>query len=140
MLNFKKFLFESFISKDVLKETIKKFNKQVKLDATGYYLKNGSLVFALAIFELIGKNGDIYVLVDDEGSHLHYVVKFENYYWDINGGSGLKRKEEFITIVGVGDWFYVNPNDSILDIDNKNEILEVYSQLKNIYMNLLNRG
>ena len=136
MLSFKNFLCEeSNIDKMKLKDTVKRFNVISGIKSTGYYLKSGSPVFAMAFYHLINKKGEFFCLSDSETDMLHVVVKLDDFYWDINGGSDLKRKEEFITIVGEPNWIK-QPEDYVLKFiskEDKNKILEIYKIMKDIY-------
>lgn len=133
MKKFKKFLLES-VSVDNLDKTIDRFYEISDIDATGYYLKAGSPVFALGLYHLLNKKAELYSLSDSEIENLHIVVKFLDYYWDINGKSNsLKEKEEFISIVGDAKWDSIIEDDVLKLVESANQILDVYTKLKNIY-------
>jgi len=132
MKNFKLFLKEE-INKEKIEKTIERFYEISGLDATGYYLKSGSPVFAMGFYEFINKKGSFISLSDDETEDLHIVVNFDNYYWDINGKGNLKEKEEFISTIGEKKWKSVSEDDVLSLVDSSSEIMEVYTKLKNIY-------
>lgn len=137
MISFKNFIIleNSDINKIKLKDTVKRFNEISGINSTGYYLKSGSPVFAMAFFHLINKKGEFFSLSDSETEMLHVVVLLDGFYWDINGGSDLKRKEEFITIVGQPKW-EKQSEDYILKFikkEDKDKILEIYKIMKDMY-------
>ena len=134
MKNLKKFLLERLIEKGKLKDALIKFNKDAKLDATGYYLKAGAPVLALAILTLMEGSGKLFILNDTENEMLHVVVEYGGLYWDINGGSDLKRKEEFVSTVGKPNWVEISKEDLIKNMNNTNEVYKVYKKLKDFYM------
>ena len=133
MKKFKDFLKEN-VDSDNLQKTIERFSTIEGIKTTEYYLKAGSTIFALALFNLINKKGNLFLLSDEETQILHVVVKIDDEFWDINGGNDLERKEEFITIVGKKEWKPTTYEYLVKEIDNPNEILKVYKKLKNIYV------
>ena len=130
MKNFKTFLKENIPTKNKLKDIITKFNNESNLDATGYYLKAGSSLFAMAIYIITSENGELYTLNDSENNMIHTVVKYDGYYWDINGGSGLTQKHEYISTVGDTDWTQVSKEQVLDDIESTNEIYDLVKKLK----------
>ena len=134
MISFKTFLLsETVIDKKDLRDAIKRFSEikigEVELD---YYFKAGSPVFALALYYLINKQGEFYKLSDEEMDFLHVVVKIDEAYWDIKGGNTLKRKEEFITIVGNTKWSKTTFQDVAKQVEDIKEVTETHNLLKNI--------
>lgn len=140
MISFKSFLFnESVIDKKNLRDAIKRFSEikigEVELD---YYLKAGSPVFALALYYLINKQGELFKLADEEMDFLHVVVKIDNDYWDVNGGNTLKRKEEFITTIGNTEWKKTTFDDVVKHVESIKKVTETHGLLKNILKDVEN--
>ena len=131
MKTFIGFLNESEINKIRLSKIINLYNEKIDLQVD-YFLKEGSPVFTLALYLLLDKKGDLYECVDDEKSSIHSAVKFDSYYWDINGGSGLERKNEFITSVGTPRWVPVTKEKLYSNVQSKTEVVKTYQELKKL--------
>jgi len=138
MKSFKKFLLEE-ISDNILKNTIDRLYQITDIETISYYVKAGSPIFALALYELINKKGELYAISDKDTDNLHNVVKVDEEYWDINGGGTLEDKEEYLNIIGNKNWKITNDTELLKKVESPEKIVELYKKLKNIYLDEQNK-
>ena len=131
-----KTLLEYIDNVKILDKVLDEYNKISNLDV-GFFLKEGSPVFALAFYKLTNEKGIIFKLVDSEKAELHYIIKYNNKYWDINGySSDIKDKVEYSSPVGLYRWENVSPKELVLTVKDRKMMLNVYAELKDLYLKI----